>query len=130
MADSRLLPAASISAQGRITRTSRPKPARKPRAVEEDGAGAGCRRDTHISDPAHPPRATLGELCFSRHLARWPKGPADARHDPRASSDTRPAEAGDTLVQLGRQHTFDDDTTDVYAMLLSVLAYAQRSLDE
>jgi cardiolipin synthase len=44
------------------------------------------------------------------------------------SVEVPPTEAGNTLVQIVAS-TPDDDTNDIYATLLSVLAYAQRRID-
>jgi cardiolipin synthase len=78
-------------------------------------------RDTHIEI-----RGTA-----SRHLEELFRGTwrdAECSADAAPTAGTRPVEAGDTLVQIVAS-TPDDDTNEIYAMLLSVLAYAQRSVD-
>jgi cardiolipin synthase A/B len=78
-------------------------------------------RDTHIAIRGTAARE-LEELF--RGTWRDAECPADAAPPDQAP----PVEAGNTLVQIVAS-TPDDDTNDVYAMLLSVLAYAQRNVD-
>jgi cardiolipin synthase len=77
-------------------------------------------RDTHIA--IHGTAAGQLEELF-RGTWRDAECPADL-----PNVETRLGDSGSTLVQIVAS-TPDDDTNDVYAMLLSVLAYAQRSVD-
>jgi cardiolipin synthase len=78
-------------------------------------------RDTHIS--IRGPAARELEDLF-RGTWRDAECPADTS----PPVERRPTEAGNTLVQIVAS-TPDDETNDIYAMLLSVLAYAQRNVD-
>ena len=77
-------------------------------------------RDTHIAI-----RGTAAGQLEELFRGTWRDAecPADL-----PNVETRLGDSGSTLVQIVAS-TPDDDTNDVYAMLLSVLAYAQRSVD-
>ena len=77
-------------------------------------------RDTHLAI-----RGTAARQLEDFYRGTW----RDAGCSAKAPPPERPAtEGGDTLVQIVAS-TPDDDTNDIYAMLLSVLAYAQRNVD-
>jgi len=78
-------------------------------------------RDTHIAI-----RGTAARQLEDLFRGTWRD--AECSADPAPPEAMRPVEAGETLVQIVAS-TPDDDTNDVYAMLLSVLAYAQRNVD-
>jgi cardiolipin synthase len=76
-------------------------------------------RDTHIAIQGTAARQMEDLFRGTWHDAECPDATAP---------DTHPVASGNTLVQIVPS-TPDDETNDIYAMLLSVLKYAQRSVD-
>jgi cardiolipin synthase len=77
-------------------------------------------RDTHIAI-----RGTAARELETLFRGTWRDAECSAELP---AAQTRLGDTGDTLVQIVAS-TPDDDTNDIYAMLLSVLAYAQRNVD-
>jgi cardiolipin synthase len=78
-------------------------------------------RDTHIAI-----QGTAARQLEDLFHGTWLK--AECPVDPNAAPAAPAVEVGSTLVQIVAS-TPDDDTNDIYAMLLSVLKYAQRNVD-
>jgi cardiolipin synthase len=97
------------------SRQARNRGLSKKKALEEGW------RDTHIAIRGIAARELEG-------LFRGTWRDAECAADAAPPDETRPVVAGDTLVQIVAS-TPDDDTNEIYAMLLSVLAYAQRNVD-
>ena len=95
------------------------KQARRRGLSKQKGLHEGW-RDTHISI-----QGTAARQLEDLFRATW----RDAECQATAAPEPAPAvEAGGTLVQIVAS-TPDDETNDIYATLLSVLKYAQRSVD-